>query len=43
MKTIHKIQLALMAILLMVANATFAQQPDLQYFRPNDKNGLNVI
>lgn len=43
MKTFHKIQLVFIALTLMVINTTYAQQPGLQYFRPNDKNGLNVF
>lgn len=42
MKAFHKIQLVFIALTLMVINTTYAQQPGLQYFRPNDKNGLNV-
>ncbi|SMD44747.1 hypothetical protein SAMN00777080_3376 [Aquiflexum balticum DSM 16537] len=43
MKTFYKIQLVFIALTLMVINTTYAQQPGLQYFRPNDKNGLNVF
>lgn len=43
MKTFHKIQLVFIALTLMVINTTYSQQPGLQYFRPNDKNGLNVF
>lgn len=43
MKTFHKIQLVFIALTLIVINTTYAQQRGLQYFRPNDKNGLNVF
>ncbi|AFL83918.1 hypothetical protein Belba_1289 [Belliella baltica DSM 15883] len=43
MKTFYKIQLVFIALTLMVINTTYSQQPGLQYFRPNDKNGLNVF
>lgn len=43
MKTFYKIQLVFIALTLIVINTTYAQQRGLQYFRPNDKNGLNVF
>ena len=33
----------LVAILILASGVVYAQQPALQYFRPNDKNGLNVF
>lgn len=41
MKTIIKSFTAL--FLLAVVSAVYAQQPELQYFRSNDQNGLNVF
>jgi hypothetical protein len=44
MKTRNKIiQSLLVAILILASGVVYAQQPALQYFRPNDKNGLNVF
>ncbi|WP_370627623.1 hypothetical protein [Algoriphagus sp. NBT04N3] len=37
------IQSLLVAILILASGVVYAQQPALQYFRPNDKNGLNVF
>ena len=43
MKTIYNlISSSLVAILLLASGVVYAQQPALQYFRPNNKNGLNV-
>ncbi|HCD89168.1 MAG TPA: hypothetical protein DEQ87_16245, partial [Algoriphagus sp.] len=44
MKMKNKItQSLLVAILILASGVVYAQQPALQYFRPNDKNGLNVF
>lgn len=44
MKTIYNlISSSLVAFLLLASGVVYAQQPALQYFRPNDKNGLNVF
>lgn len=44
MKTIYNlIRSSLLAILLMVSGVVYAQQPALQFFRPNDQRGLNVF
>lgn len=44
MKTIYNlISTSLVAFLLMASGVVYAQQPALQYFRPNDKTGLNVF
>lgn len=44
MKMKNKItQSMLVAFLILASGVVYAQQPGLQYFRPNDKNGLNVF
>ncbi|MFT7030980.1 MAG: hypothetical protein ACI82Q_002480 [Nonlabens sp.] len=42
MKT-YNLKTLLVALSILGANAVYAQQPDLQYFRSNDKDGLNVF
>ncbi len=42
MKT-YNVKTLLVALILLGANAVYAQQPELQYFRTNDKDGLNVF
>lgn len=41
MKTIQKLTLIIVAM--VFAQVSYAQQPELQYFRSNDKDGLNVF
>ncbi|MGB5930759.1 MAG: hypothetical protein WBH03_21430, partial [Cyclobacteriaceae bacterium] len=36
-------QIAVLAIMFLASGTAYAQQPSLQYFRPNDKGGLNVF
>lgn len=44
MKTIYNlISSSLVAFLLLASGVVYAQQPALQYFRPNNKTGLNVF
>lgn len=38
----HRNKLMLVILALMLSGVAFAQQPALQYFRPNDQRGLNV-
>lgn len=33
----------ILSLVLLTSGAVYAQQPALQYFRPNDKAGLNVF
>ncbi|MFY0607111.1 MAG: hypothetical protein JXR10_10365 [Cyclobacteriaceae bacterium] len=42
MKT-KSIRLTLLAVLMVISQIGFAQLPELQYFRSNDKDGLNVF
>lgn len=44
MKKINLISSLVLTILVLLSTvAAYAQQPELQYFRPNDKDGLNVF
>ncbi len=43
MKTLSKMSLGLLVFLGLIANQAHAQQPKLQFFRPNDANGVNVF
>jgi hypothetical protein len=43
MKKQHVFTPLLVLVFLLVSSALSAQQPDLQYFRSNDKDGLNVF
>lgn len=42
-KTMNRISLTAMTALFLVAGAAWAQQRDLQYFRPYDQRGINVF
>ncbi len=39
----HTIKITLLAFLMLATQIGFAQLPELQYFRSNDKDGLNVF
>jgi hypothetical protein len=39
----NKISIVFLSLLLMVSGAAYAQRPELQFFRSNDKKGLNVF
>lgn len=43
MKTFSKVSFGILVFLGLIANQVQAQQPRLQYFRPNDTRGLNVF
>src|SRR3546814_13678833 len=42
MKSLNN-RLAILALILIGSGVAYAQQPALQYFRPNNANGLNVF
>lgn len=39
----NKLSIVFLSLLLMVSGAAYAQRPELQFFRSNDKKGLNVF
>ncbi|MEQ8682451.1 MAG: hypothetical protein RID25_21985 [Cyclobacteriaceae bacterium] len=43
MKTINFSKQAILPLLLLVSGVVYAQQPSLQFFRPNSKAGLNIF